>query len=227
MRTKIPEDIRKIKSLRFKDFLQAINKNLVEFGEMTGLNYNVVYSWSIARTVPDINKLVEYGMNPVYFETGVGEILVGNANQTSISEPKQKNILSNAQETTKPYGFRVKFVNVLANAGIGYNFNDIPEVELMTAKDYPDTVKAFIVSGDSMQPQLFNGDTVYADEAIEPRNNDIVMAVVDGVLVCKRLVFREEKRFLISENSQYDEIRINGFNNSKIIGKVIESIRKH
>lgn len=179
---------------------------------------------SVIKNFDKITKLSEMGLNIDWYLTGQGEMLL---NQTSTTENKKNKFESNAQETTRPYGFRVKFVNVLANAGIGYNFNDIPEGELMTAKDYPDTVKAFIVSGDSMQPSLFNGDTVYVDEAIEPRNNDIVMAVVDGVLVCKRLVFREEKRFLVSENTQYDEIRINGFNNSKIIGKVIESFRKH
>lgn len=46
------------------------------------------------------------------------------------------------------------------------------------------------VSGDSMvRCGIFDGDEVIVDRGLEPRNNDIVVAIVDNEFTIKRLIF--------------------------------------
>ncbi|MCX7846364.1 MAG: translesion error-prone DNA polymerase V autoproteolytic subunit [Dictyoglomaceae bacterium] len=65
------------------------------------------------------------------------------------------------------------------------------------------------VSGNSMiDVGIHDGDILIVDRALEPKNNDIVIAVIDGELTVKRLVFKNNKIYLYPENSNYKPIEI-------------------
>jgi len=65
------------------------------------------------------------------------------------------------------------------------------------------------VSGNSMiNAGIHDGDILVVDRALEPKNNDIVIAVIDGELTVKRLIIKNKKIYLYPENSNYKPIEV-------------------
>lgn len=83
------------------------------------------------------------------------------------------------------------------------------------------------VSGDSMEPELRDGDLVLVDRAqLEPdRRNVMAFVDVDGAVRLKRLERLEEQLILLSDNSSYPtEVRDHDEGNRiEIIGQVVWS----
>ena len=65
------------------------------------------------------------------------------------------------------------------------------------------------VSGDSMiGAGIHNGDLLIVDKSIPAVHKKIVVAVVDGELVVKRLLYANQKVFLAAENPNYAQIEV-------------------
>lgn len=64
------------------------------------------------------------------------------------------------------------------------------------------------VDGNSMNDEIHSGDRLIVDRSIEPKNKDVVIASINGELTVKRFVIRNDKFFLVAENSHYSEIEI-------------------
>jgi DNA polymerase V len=65
------------------------------------------------------------------------------------------------------------------------------------------------VSGDSMiGAGIHEGDLLIVDRSIEPANNRVIIAAVNGELLVKRLRLRRKKIYLESENSSYPSLLI-------------------
>ncbi|MBT8763128.1 translesion error-prone DNA polymerase V autoproteolytic subunit [Desulfohalobiaceae bacterium Ax17] len=63
--------------------------------------------------------------------------------------------------------------------------------------------------GDSMRDAgIHSGDILIVDRALEPRNNSIVVAVVNGELTVKRLYQKENKLYLMPDNPRYKPLEI-------------------
>jgi len=72
-----------------------------------------------------------------------------------------------------------------------------------------DRSKAFalFVSGDSMTGRhLFDGDIVLLESGVEPRDGDIVAALIDNESTLKTLVVRGRKAWLRAENPNYPDL---------------------
>jgi len=83
------------------------------------------------------------------------------------------------------------------------------------------------VSGDSMiNAGIFSGDTLIVDRALTPRNNQIVVAAVDGEFTVKRFQKKGKKIFLAAENPDYHPLEINEENDFQIWGVVIYVIHQ-
>ena len=65
-------------------------------------------------------------------------------------------------------------------------------------------------SGDSMTDVGINdGDILLVDRSIEPKNRDIVIAILEGNLTVKRLLFKTNGSVVLkSENTAYKDIKI-------------------
>ena len=65
-------------------------------------------------------------------------------------------------------------------------------------------------SGDSMMDVGINdGDILVVDRSIEPKNRDIVIAIFEGNLTVKRLIFKTNGLVVLkSENTAYKDIKI-------------------
>lgn len=91
-----------------------------------------------------------------------------------------------------------------------------------------DLGKSFIlkVRGDSMiKAGIYDGDMVVVNTEVAVKNNDIVVALVDGEVTLKRLCIKDNEIELHPENDSYSVIKI-GQKDFKIIGKVTLLMRK-
>jgi len=64
----------------------------------------------------------------------------------------------------------------------------------------------FEARGDSMEPIIFSKDVLIVDRAIKLVSGQIGVVVLEGQLICKRIVFKNKKVCLQSENAAYKEI---------------------
>lgn len=82
------------------------------------------------------------------------------------------------------------------------------------------------VTGDSMiNAGIKSGDMVVVDTEKSIKNKDIVVALIDGEVTLKRLIFNKDKIELHPENENYDVIKIDK-EDLKIIGKASLLLRK-
>ena len=81
--------------------------------------------------------------------------------------------------------------------------------------------------GDSMLSfGIFDGDLLIVDRALDPRPGDVLIAVVDGELTCKRLGMTNGCTALISGNSAYSPIVLDGCDVT-VWGVVTHNIHAH
>lgn len=83
------------------------------------------------------------------------------------------------------------------------------------------------VEGDSIvNAGIQDGDILVVDKAVEPLNNKIVVANINGELTVKRLKIVGTKVYLLAENPNYKSIEINTILDFTIRGVVTFVIHK-
>lgn len=71
---------------------------------------------------------------------------------------------------------------------------------------HPDSTFIIHVAGDSMTGAgIFDGDLLVVDRSLEPREGDIVIAILDDELLVKRLARRRGRTMLRAENPAYPD----------------------
>jgi len=81
------------------------------------------------------------------------------------------------------------------------------------------------VKGDSMiNAGIHSGDILIVDRSAEPKNNKIVVAVVNGDFTVKRVQKRGAKLFLVAENPDYQPLEISESADFEIWGVVLHVI---
>ena len=84
----------------------------------------------------------------------------------------------------------------------------------------------FKMKGDAMQEAgIFDGDILIVDRSEKLANSKIIVAILNGELLVRRFHKNFSSAFLIAENSRYENINLAEFNDFKIWGVVIHSIR--
>jgi DNA polymerase V len=77
------------------------------------------------------------------------------------------------------------------------------------------------VEGNSMiNAGIHDGDILIVDRSLEPTNNKIVIAILNGELTVKRLRKQKNKLFLNAENPEYQAIEITTEMNFEVWGVV-------
>ncbi len=83
------------------------------------------------------------------------------------------------------------------------------------------------VSGDSMiGAGIYDNDLLVVDKSLDPNNNDIVIAIVNGDFTLKRFLRQKNKIILMPENENYEPIEINDPQNFQIWGVVTSVVHK-
>lgn len=126
-------------------------------------------------------------------------------------------------------------INVLGRVAAGIPIEAIEDI--VDIEEISDTLArtgkffGLQIHGDSMEPQMYEGDTVIIRQQDDAENGDIVIALVNGNdATCKRLMKYAGGIGLLSINTKYEPIMYSNEQISnmpvKIIGKVVEIRRK-
>ena len=73
---------------------------------------------------------------------------------------------------------------------------------------------------------IFSGDTLIVDKSSNPKNNSIVLCILDGDFLVKKLNISTNSTNLISANKKYEPIVVTEYNDFRILGVVVASIKK-
>ena len=134
---------------------------------------------------------------------------------------KQKNAYSSLIGENK----HIVYIYGAVSAGTGEYIpqdEDNPEKAIVEGV-IPDHDFAVRVNGDSMEPVFNNGQIIYVNKLdnTEVRNNQFVIAEVDGEFFVKKLRLENGDVQLISLNKKYPNITIHEYNDFAIRGVVI------
>ncbi|KZN28409.1 DNA polymerase V [Pseudoalteromonas luteoviolacea S2607] len=126
----------------------------------------------------------------------------------------------------------MKVIPIKAQAGItGFESPAAEYRELGLSLDqllvqHPNATFIGLASGDSMQGVgIFDGDLLVVDRAVQPQQNDVIVANFNNEFVCKLLDV--ENRLLRSASPICSSVRISDCDNFQLEGVVIGSVRMH
>lgn len=126
-------------------------------------------------------------------------------------------------------------INVLGRVAAGIPIEAIENIidteEITEELSHTGKFFGLRVQGNSMEPDIHNGDTVIVRQQDDAENNEIVIALINGDDgVCKRLKKYENSIALVSINANYEPMYFSkdeiASKPVKIIGKVVELRRK-
>ena len=125
----------------------------------------------------------------------------------------------------RSHGFtEVEVFDEPAAAGLGNPIETPPSHMEQYPSDYVPTKTNFgvLISGDSMEPKIPNGSTVFLQATPVLDNGEIGIFVLDGKSYCKQLKKDEESQevTLHSLNPEYKDIEIPPFTELKVLGRV-------
>ncbi len=122
-------------------------------------------------------------------------------------------------------------LGVRVSAGFPSPADDYIE-ERINLNDYivthPSATFYYWVEGNSMTDAgIFDGDLLVVDRSINPQNNDIVVAIIDGERTLKQLKISSGKIWLSPKNINYKPIEITESMNMTLGGVVVCNIHFH
>jgi len=124
----------------------------------------------------------------------------------------------------------IKLAEPLVPAGFPSPADDFIEMEI-NLQDYivknKEATFCVKVEGTSMTKAGINtGDIMIVDRSLNPKHNDIVLAVIDGEFTVKRLAVNNESIYLMPENDSFSPIQINESMDFQIWGIITHIIHK-
>ena len=209
------EDIyKKIFSENLRYYMKRNNKEQIDLINDLGFNKSAVSTWCNGTRLPRMDKVE---MLAQYF----------HINRSDLIEDKDP---SKSYKTYKCIKIPV-FGTVAAGTPIDaieniLGYEDIPE-EWEKYGDY----FALVIKGDSMFPDIHDGDRVIVKNQSVVENGEIAIVCVNGeTATCKRIQRYEKELCLISLNPSYETMRFTPEEVNSlpitIMGKVVEVRRK-
>lgn len=203
-------------SERIKEGMELRNLKQADLVEMTGISKGALSSYISGHYVPKQNNI----------------FLISKALNVSESW-----LMGNDVPIERSYSIKKKGVtiNVLGRVAAGIPIEAIENIidteEITEEQARSGKFFGLRIQGDSMEPDIHNGDTVIVRQQEDAENDEIVIALVNGNDgVCKRLKKYESSIALVSINANYEPMY---FSNKevtdkpvRIIGKVVELRRK-
>ena len=198
------------------DALQISSQNKLAI--LLGINRAGITQAKKKGTVPAkwiLELYRKYGINPDWLETGRGKMFIAERDGSDIV-PEYKSV-----------------PHVIARLCAGDGSFEIDEnvsdywmfrTDWLKRKGSPSHMILIDIYGNSMEPELKDGDTVLIDTS----RNDIlagsIYAVgIDDTIMVKRIEKHPGKLVLISDNKDYESVYLsqNEMNSVRIIGKVV------
>ena len=198
-------------SNNLKKYLKINNISRNQLSESLGISYSTISDWINGKAYPRIDKIE---MMANYF----------GINKSDLVEEHSK------EEKTQ--GLKIPVLGTVA-AGIPISaVEDILDYEEVPQSwENQGEFFGLKIKGDSMKPDINNGDTVIVRQQSTANNGDVVIALVNGDdATCKKFEKLDNGIMLISNNSEYSPMY---FSNEEvvtkpvvIIGRVVELRRK-
>jgi phage repressor protein C with HTH and peptisase S24 domain len=196
--------------------LPNLNKYLGKDSSVLGASYH--------------SKMIELNLNPTWYTTGKGTMLFEP--EKTISEQDKR-----TDSNRSPYSWMSNdaydelqdilnitlYLTPEAKMGQPLSFSDIPST-VTTFRNYiapsAKKVSAIIARGESMiEDGIEDGDLVFFEAGINPRNKQIVVAEFEDSILIKRYVVKEDGVvYLESSNEKFKPIKVTGEEHFKIIG---------
>ena len=189
-----------------------------ELATLLGINRAGITQAKNKGTVPDkwiLELYRKYGLNPDWIETGKGKMFI-TQRDGSLIVPEYRSV---------PY---VK-ASLCAGDGsfeVDENVRDywMFSTEWLKCKGAASHMVLIDIYGNSMEPELKDGDTVLIDTS---RNNILAGSIyavgIDDTIMVKRIEKHPGKLVLISDNKDYAPVYLGGgeMESVRIIGKVV------
>lgn len=200
------------KNIQF--YMDKYEKTRQDMCDALGVKYTTFTDWVKGNSYPRIDK-IELMAN--YFGISKADLVEDHTKYESNSLKKAT--------TIKIYGRVAAGIPLEAIEDV-IDEEEIPEELARTGEFF-----GLRISGDSMEPDIHNGDTVIVKRQNDAESDEIVIALINGNDgVCKRLKKYADSIALISLNPNYEPMYFNQAEilskPVKIIGKVVELRRK-
>lgn len=169
-----------------------------------------------------------FNVNIDWMRTGEGSMFLENKQSDGINREPVKNLIDNNiyNYINVPY-----YTDISASAGYGA-FTGMEEYENVSINKniikVNNTSSIITVTGDSMEPTLYNKDKIVIDtgDKYELRKNKIYVINKDGFLYIKRYnACINGMCIFTSDNTKYESLVINEYDSSCIVGRLKSVIR--
>ena len=173
----------------------------------------------------DYDRLTDHGKGAVKAILGY-EAAAAQAETAPPEEPSKPAVVPLPKAKRNGSGIiEIRVYDQPAAAGLG-NYLDEPDYHL---EQYPDGVipdKAdfgIAISGDSMEPKIHHGGTVFVQAAPSIDPGKIGIFILNGQAYCKKLAVDRENRQvrLVSLNPKYEDIVIGEADEIRTVGRVL------
>lgn len=143
----------------------------------------------------------------------------------SQQEDEDSNIITMPKSRRNGPMVQIKVYTQPAAAGLG-NYLDEPDFHV---EQYPPDIIplktdfGIIISGDSMEPKVHDGGTVFVQSTLSIESGKIGIFILNGKSYCKKLVIDRDNQQvrLVSINRKYDDIVVTEFDNLRTVGRVL------
>jgi phage repressor protein C with HTH and peptisase S24 domain len=205
----------------FESFLKRVFQatgisSQTELASVLKINRSAITQARKKNSIPDkwiLQLYKTYGLNPDWVETGTGQTFI---KKSASSDSIFKNIPK---------------VRARLSAG-GGSFEVGSEIEgyyafrrdWLTTKGNRNKMVLMDIFGNSMEPEMKDGDTILIDESQKDILAGAIYAVgIDDTIMVKRVEKHPNKLVLLSDNKDYSPIYLQGneIKSVRIIGKVI------
>lgn len=111
-----------------------------------------------------------------------------------------------------------------ASAGFGEYLEDSDYEDIEVSNEVPlDADFGITIHGDSMMPEINDGDVVWVRQQDRVEAGQIGVFVLNGNALCKKLISKGREFFLRSLNEKYSDIFVSEYDTLKVIGRVIDA----
>jgi len=206
--------------IKFESFLKRVFEatgitSQTELASALNINRSAITQARKKDSIPDkwvLQLYRSFGLEPDWVETGMGQKFQKESDSDSIYKdiPKVKARLS-AGGGSFEVGSEIEGYYAFRKDWLGTK-GAINKMVLMN------------IFGNSMEPEMKDGDTILIDESQRDVLAGAIYAVgVDDTIMVKRLEKHPNKLVLLSDNKDYSPIYLQGseINSVRIIGKVI------
>ena len=90
----------------------------------------------------------------------------------------------------------------------------------------PSTFLIYATGESMINAGIMDGDILVVDRSLKPKNKDIIVALINGDFLVKRLYLKDEKVWLCSENKNFPKIEVSKDSIFQIWGVVTNAIHR-